>query len=140
MSVKLNARGIERVAERLQQMGDTSHIEAALDRAAQIVERDATTHAPIDSGMMRSHIYVDSPDKLTRIVGSDAPQSVYTEYAPLLLKHGTVANPRQGPWPYEDDGKIKGTNPNATMPWLRPALYRNTARIKKLIQDALRRR
>lgn len=140
MSVKLSARGIERVAERLQQMGDTTHIERALDRAAQIVERDYVAHAPVDTGQTRAQAYVDSPDKFTRIVGSDTQQAVFNEYAPLLLKHGAVANPRRGPWPYEDDGKLKGTNPNATMPALRPALYTNRSRILKLIQDALRKR
>lgn len=140
MTIKLNARGVERVIDRFQRLSDTTRVEEALDRAAAIVERDAVAHSPVDTGQMRSSVYVDKPAKLVRVVGSDSRQSVFTEYSPLLLKGATVANPRRGPWPYESDGKLKGTNPNATMPWLRPALYRNKRRILDLIQRALRER
>lgn len=140
MSVKITTRGVERTLERLQQMGDTTRIEQALDAAASIVERDYVAHAPIDTGQTRAQAYVDKPDALTRVVGSDTPQSVYNEYSPRQLKGATVANPRRGPWPYERGGILRGTNPNATMPALRPALYRNRRRITGLIERAIGRR
>lgn len=141
--VGIRVAGIERTIKRLEEFTNPARIERALDEAAVLVERDATLNVPVDSGETQTKITVEATAPLRRRVGSDSPQAVWTEYSiahrrdPISGMVHDETFPRQGPWPYEKGGKLKGTKATATMPWLRPALLKNWAAIVLRIRNAV---
>lgn len=135
-----HVRGGDKAIARLRELSETQPIADGLDRAAALVEREAVKTMPVDSGQMRSSMYVDAPEAMTRVVGNPTRQAVFTEYSQRLLQGATPEQPREGPWPYQADGKTKGTKRRASMPWLRSALLRNRDNIRQLLLDALRGR
>ncbi len=113
-----------------------------LERACLLVERSAKRRAPKIEGNLRRSIEsrIEEEEEGTSLVGI-----VFTplEYAPYVeFGTGIFAENRGGrqdvPWNYQDDeGNWHSTNGIKPSPFLRPALFKNTNKIKKLLGEGI---
>jgi len=137
MSIKFE--GLEEVLASLEGLADTSNYEAALKKACAIVERDAKQKAPKGDGELRRSITSKVETNGTEIEGV-----VFTplEYAPYV-EYGTGLFAEEGgrkdvPWTYKDDkGEWHSTSGMKPHPYMRPALYENTERIKQILKEGI---
>lgn len=78
----ISFQGLDKVLQRIENMADTSQVESAMGRCCAIVERDAKTNAPKDTGALRNSI-------TSRVEkdGDDIVGVVFTplEYAPYIM-------------------------------------------------------
>lgn len=126
----------EELNEKLEKLVDKKKIEAALEKACALVERDAKTKAPKGNGELRRSI-------ASRV--EDLRGIVYTplEYAPYV-EYGTGLFAEEGgrldvPWCYQDDeGNWHSTSGQKPQPYMRPALNENRERIKKILMEGLK--
>ena len=135
----LRLEGLEEVLARIEDMADTTGIESAMGRACALVERDAKTKAPKDTGALRNSIQ----SKVEKD-GQDVIGVVFTplEYAPYV-EFGTGLFAEEGgrktPWTYEDEktGDRIFTRGQKPQPYLRPALYENKEKITQMLKEGL---
>lgn len=131
--------GLEAIVERLENIADTSQVEAAMQRCCALVERSAKQKAPKDTGALRNSISSRVENNGGEIVGV-----VFTplEYAPYV-EYGTGLFAEEGgrktPWVYldEETGEKVFTKGQHPQPYLRPALNENRDKILRLLKEGV---
>lgn len=133
MSIEIE--GLDDVLNRIEKLGDTSNIEAALSQACALVERSAKQKAPKDTGKLRRSI-------TSKIEGTQGIVYTPLEYAPYV-EYGTGLFAENGgrkdvPWNYQDDkGNWHSTSGQKPQPFMRPALNENREKIVDLLGEAI---
>lgn len=133
MSIEIE--GLDDVLNRIEKLGDTSNIEAALSQACALVERSAKQKAPKDTGELRRSI-------TSKIEGTQGIVYTPLEYAPYV-EYGTGLFAENGgrkdvPWNYQDDkGNWHSTSGQKPQPFMRPALNENREKIIDLLGEAI---
>lgn len=133
--MSIEFRGLEEFIDRLEELEDTTNVEAALGTACALVEAAAKQKAPKGNGDLRRSI----TSKVENMEGV-----VYTplEYAPYV-EYGTGLFAENGgrtdvPWSYQDDkGEWHTTSGMPPSPYMRPALNENREQILRLIKEGL---
>lgn len=101
-------------------------IRKALEQSCLIVEGDAKTKCPVDSGQLRQSINHKVEDNAGWV-------STNVEYAPYVeLGTGIYSTEggRQTPWVYQDaKGEWHRTSGSKPQPFMKPALEQNTSKI-----------
>ena len=137
MSIRLE--GLEAAIERLDEITDKEKLHRALGKACALVERSAKQKAPKGTGELRNSITSKVENDGGEMVGI-----VFTplEYAPYV-EFGTGIFAEEGgrtdvPWAYQDDeGNWHSTSGQHPQPFMRPALYENTTKIKEIVKEEL---
>ena len=133
MSIEIE--GLDDVLNRIEKLGDTSNIEAALSQACALVERSAKQKAPKDTGELIRSI-------TSKIEGTQGIVYTPLEYAPYV-EYGTGLFAENGgrkdvPWNYQDDkGNWHSTSGQKPQPFMRPALNENREKIIDLLGEAI---
>lgn len=132
--------GLEDVLIMLEEL-DGEKLEAALDKAALIVERSARQNAPKGkTGDLRKFIKHRVENNGTEIKGIVYNPLLYAPY----VEYGTGLFAENGgrkdvPWAYEDTetGELIWTSGQKPMPYMRPALNENRQRVIDTIKKGL---
>lgn len=133
--MSIEFKGLEELFDSLEELEDTTNVEAALGTACALVEAAAKQKAPKGTGELRRSI----TSKVENMEGV-----VYTplEYAPYV-EYGTGLFAENGgrtdvPWCYQDDkGEWHSTSGMKPQPYMRPALDENREQILRLIKEGL---
>ena len=133
MSIKFE--GLEELFDSLEELEDTTNVEAALGTACALVEAAAKQKAPKGTGELRRSI----TSKVENMEGV-----VYTplEYAPYV-EYGTGLFAENGgrtdvPWSYLDErGEWHTTSGMHPIPYMRPALNENREKILRILKEGL---
>jgi HK97 gp10 family phage protein len=131
MSIEIE--GINEVLEALDKLVDEEKIEAGLEKACALVERDAKQKAPKDTGELRRSI-------TSKIEGLEGVVYTPLEYAPYV-EYGTGLFAENGgrkdtPWNYKDDkGEWHSTSGMKPRPFMRPALDENRKEVVEIIRE-----
>lgn len=102
-------------------------IRRALEQSCLIVEGDAKTKCPVDSGQLRQSINHKVEDNAGWV-------STNVEYAPYVEIgtgiYSSEGGGRQTPWVYQDaKGEWHRTSGSKPQPFMKPALEQNTSKI-----------
>lgn len=135
MSDTVNVKGIDEVIASLDTVVSKDGSAQKVQKACAIVERAAKQKAPKGNGELRRSIASEVNENGADIVGV-----VFTplEYAPYV-EFGTGLFAEEGgrqevPWSYKDDeGNWHSTSGMKPQPFLRPALYENIEKIKRIL-------
>lgn len=131
----IRLEGLEEVLGALDDLADTSNLNAALDKACALVERSAKQKAPKDKGDLRRSI-------TSKVEGTEGVVYTPLEYAPYV-EYGTGLFAESGgrqdvPWNYQDDeGNWHSTSGQKPQPYMRPALNENREEILRIIKEGL---
>ena len=139
MDFDIKFEGLDKLIDKIEDIGDVQAIASAMQDACNLVEGAAKDKAPKDTGALRRSI-----TSKIEVTGSEIDGIVFTplEYAPYI-EYGTGlyaenGNGRQTPWVYRDDkGDYHYTHGQHPHPFLRPALNENKDEIIKTIKEAL---
>lgn len=139
MDFDIKFEGLDKLIDKIEDIGDVQAIASAMQDACNLVEGAAKDKAPKDTGALRRSI-----TSKIEVTGSEIDGIVFTplEYAPYI-EYGTGlyaenGNGRQTPWVYRDDkGDYHYTHGQHPQPFLRPALNENKDEIIKTIKEAL---
>ena len=127
--------GLEEIDKKLARMLNASEVKKALGKACAVVEASAKQKAPKGNGDLRKSIK-------SRIEGVDGIVYTSLEYAPYV-EYGTGLFAEKGgrqdvPWSYQDEeGKWHSTSGMKPSPYLRPALFENREKIKRILREEL---
>ena len=131
----IRLEGLEEVLGALDDLADTSNLNAALGKACALVERSAKQKAPKDKGDLRRSI-------TSKVEGTEGVVYTPLEYAPYV-EYGTGLFAENGgrqdvPWNYQDDeGNWHSTSGMKPQPYMRPALNENKEEILRIIKEGL---
>ena len=131
----IRLEGLEEVLGALDDLADTSNLNAALGKACALVERSAKQKAPKDKGDLRRSI-------ASKVEGTEGVVYTPLEYAPYV-EYGTGLFAESGgrqdvPWNYQDDeGNWHSTSGQKPQPYMRPALNENREEILRIIKEGL---
>ena len=131
----IRLEGLEEVLGALDDLADTSNLNAALGKACALVERSAKQKAPKDKGDLRRSI-------TSKVEGTEGVVYTPLEYAPYV-EYGTGLFAESGgrqdvPWNYQDDeGNWHSTSGQKPHPYMRPALNENREEILRIIKEGL---
>ena len=131
----IRLEGLEEVLGALDDLADTSNLNAALGKACALVERSAKQKAPKDKGDLRRSI-------TSKVEGTEGVVYTPLEYAPYV-EYGTGLFAENGgrqdvPWNYQDDeGNWHSTSGQKPQPYMRPALNENREEILRIIRDGI---
>lgn len=131
----IRLEGLEEVLGALDDLADTSNLNAALGKACALVERSAKQKAPKDKGDLRRSI-------TSKVEGTEGVVYTPLEYAPYV-EYGTGLFAENGgrtdvPWNYQDDeGNWHSTSGMKPQPYMRPALNENREEILRIIKEGL---
>ena len=139
MDFDIKFEGLDKLIDKIEDIGDVQAIASAMQDACDLVEGSAKDKAPKDTGALRRSI-----TSKIEVNGSEIDGIVFTplEYAPYV-EYGTGlfaenGNGRQTPWVYRDDkGDYHDTHGQHPQPFLRPALNENKDEIIQIIKEAL---
>lgn len=139
MDFDIKFEGLDKLIDKIEDIGDVQAIASAMQDACNLVEGAAKDKAPKDTGALRRSI-----TSKIEVTGSEIDGIVFTplEYAPYV-EYGTGlyaenGNGRQTPWVYRDDkGDYHYTHGQHPQPFLRPALNENKDEIIQIIKEAL---
>ena len=139
MDFDIKFEGLDKLIDKIEDIGDVQAIASAMQDACNLVEGAAKDKAPKDTGALRRSI-----TSKIEVTGSEIDGIVFTplEYAPYI-EYGTGlyaenGNGRQTPWVYRDDkGDYHYTHGQHPQPFLRPALNENKDEIIQIIKEAL---
>ena len=139
MDFDIKFEGLDKLIDKIEDIGDVQAIAFAMQDACDLVEGSAKDKAPKDTGALRRSI-----TSKIEVNGSEIDGIVFTplEYAPYV-EYGTGlfaenGNGRQTPWVYRDDkGDYHYTHGQHPQPFLRPALNENKDEIIQIIKEAL---
>jgi HK97 gp10 family phage protein len=110
----------------------------AMFKIASIIHADAKRRCPADTGRLRKSISIIKYTDKEAVVGTNIPYAVHVEYGTKTMEkaHGkhSVTEPVTD-W----EAKRKRGALEQTMPFLRPAVYFNRERIKKIMKDEFER-
>lgn len=127
--------GLEEVLKGIEELSDTSTLEAALGKSCALVERSAKQKAPKDTGALRRSI-TSKVEGLEGVVYTPLEYAPYVEYGTGLFAENGGRN--DVPWNYQDDkGEWHSTSGQKPQPFMRPALDENKEEILRLIKEAL---
>ena len=137
MSIQFD--GLNEVLSALEEPVSGEKLSNALLRACLLVEREARTKAPKDTGELRRSLTTEIREEGGEIVGV-----VFTplEYAPYI-EYGTGLFAEDGgrtdvPWNYKDDkGEWHSTSGMKPRPFMRPALDENREEIMKILREGI---
>lgn len=133
--MSIEFEGLDNVLDSIEELGDTSNIEAALGQACALVERTAKQKAPKDTGELRRSI-------TSKVEGTKGIVYTPLEYAPYV-EYGTGLFAENGgrqdvPWNYQDDkGVWHSTSGQKPQPFLRPALNENREKIIEILGEVI---
>ena len=131
----IRLEGLEEVLGALDDLADTSNLNAALGKTCALVERSAKQKAPKDKGDLRRSI-------TSKVEGTEGVVYTPLEYAPYV-EYGTGLFAESGgrqdvPWNYQDDeGNWHSTSGQKPQPYMRPALNENREEILRIIKEGL---
>ena len=139
MDFDIKFEGLDKLIDKIEDIGDVQAIASAMQDACTLVEGAAKDKAPKDPGALSRSI-----TSKIEVTGSEIDGIVFTplEYAPYV-EYGTGlyaenGNGRQTPWVYRDDkGDYHYTHGQHPQPFLRPALEENKDEIIQIIKEAL---
>lgn len=134
--------GIENIVQKFEEIGDTSKLRGAVQKACALVERTAKQKAPKDTGALRNSIQSrveESGEDIVGIVFTPLEYAPYVEYGTGLgaYKENGSGKGRKTPWLYEDEktGKTIFTRGQDPKPYMRPALNENRKRIVEILKE-----
>ena len=131
----IRLEGLNEVLGAIDNLVDTSKLDAALGKACALVERSAKQKAPKDKGDLRRSI-------TSKVEGTEGVVYTPSEYAPYV-EYGTGLFAEGGgrqdvPWNYQDDeGNWHSTSGMKPQPFMRPALYENKEEILRILKEGL---
>lgn len=129
--------GVENIVQKFEEIGDTSKLRGAVQKACALVERTAKQKAPKDTGALRNSIQSrveESGGDIVGVVFSPLEYAPYIEYGTgLFAEEGG----RKTPWLYEDEetGEKIFTRGQKPQPYMRPALNENRERIIEILKE-----
>ena len=129
--------GVENIVQKFEEIGDTSKLRGAVQKACALVERTAKQKAPKDTGALRNSIQSrveESEGDIVGVVFSPLEYAPYVEYGTgLFAEEGG----RKTPWLYEDEetGEKIFTRGQKPQPYMRPALNENRERIIEILKE-----
>ena len=138
MSIRFE--GLEDVLERIEALGDTEEVAAAMTKATLLVERSAKMKVPKGNGELgrsiTSEVNVEADGSVVGIVYTPLEYAPYVEYGTGLFAE--AGNGRKDvPWNYQDDeGEWHSTSGQHPRPFMRPALNENREQIIRLLEGA----
>ena len=130
---------LEEIADIIADCIDEDKIRQAVGKGCAIIERDAKTLAPKDTGALRrsitSEITFDS-NEISGVVFTPLEYAPYVEFGTGLFAE---SNGRKDvPWNYQDDeGNWHSTSGQHPQPFMRPALNNNRNRVMEIIKEAI---
>lgn len=130
--------GVENIVQKFEEIGDTSKLRGAVQKACALVERTAKQKAPKDTGALRNSIQSrveESGGDIVGVVFSPLEYAPYIEYGTgLFAEEGG----RKTPWLYEDEetGEKIFTRGQKPQPYMRPALNENRERIIEILKGS----
>ena len=136
----IEIEGLEGLEDIIKDMVDTDKMVAAMGKACALVEKEAKSNAPKDTGALRRSI-----SSKVEVEGKEVIGTVFTplEYAPYI-EYGTGLFAESGgrkdvPWHYQDDkGEWHSTNGIHPCPFMRSALLDNRNRIKNILMRGMK--
>ena len=136
----IEIEGLEGLEDIIRDMVDTDKMVAAMGKACALVEKEAKSNAPKDTGALRRSI-----SSKVEVEGKEVIGTVFTplEYAPYI-EYGTGLFAESGgrkdvPWHYQDDkGEWHSTNGIHPCPFMRSALLDNRNRIKNILMRGMK--
>ena len=136
----IEIEGLEGLEDIIKDMVDTDKMVAAMGKACALVEKEAKSNAPKDTGALRRSI-----SSKVEVEGKEVIGTVFTplEYAPYI-EYGTGLFAESGgckdvPWHYQDDkGEWHSTNGIHPCPFMRSALLDNRNRIKNILMRGIK--
>ena len=129
--------GLEKLVGKLDRMSDENRIQETLGKACALVEADAKTNCPTDTGDLRQSIMYE-------IEGNIGAVGTNLYYAPYVHQGtGIYAVNDDGrkdvPWRYQDkDGNWHSTKGQPPQPFLQDALNANKKNIRDLFKEAIK--
>lgn len=133
--MSIEFRGLDEVLESLENIADTSGIEAALNKCCALVERTAKQKAPKDTGELRRSI-TSKVENLEGVVYTPLEYAPYREYGTGLFAEN--GGRMDVPWNYQDDeGNWHSTSGMKPHPFMRPALDENKDQIIEILKGAI---
>ena len=134
-------QGLEDIIQRIEDIGDTDKIKAAMGKCCALVERTAKQTAPKDTGALRNSIQSEVQNDgfdIKGVVFSPLEYAPYVEYGTGLFAE---ENGRKTPWTYEDEetGERIFTRGQKPHPYLRPALFENREKITKILEESVKK-
>ena len=126
---------LDEVLDSIESLMDVERLDAALGKAAAIVEADAKKKAPKGDGTLRNSI-------ASKVEGYEGIVYTPLEYAPYV-EYGTGLFAEEGgrtdvPWSYQDEeGEWHSTSGMKPHPYMRPALEENRDKIVKILKEGL---
>lgn len=102
-------------------------LKQALEQSCLILEGDAKSRCPVDSGQLRQSI-THQVDGTRGEVGTNVEYAPYVEIGTGI--YSTQGGGRQTPWVYKDaKGEWHKTSGSKPQPYMKPALEQNTSRV-----------
>ena len=154
--------GLEGIEKRLKRLANTSNVEAGLNKAAALVEREAKIKAP-KGDIQQSISY--TLDGLQAIVFTPVFYAPYVEYGTGIFAEGEGGGRSEVPWVFVEGSRSNGeskkkqytlatakramamlrekglpafyTYGQKPQPYMRPALDENRDKIKEILREAL---
>lgn len=127
--------GLEQVLDSIESLADVSALDAALGKAAAIVEASAKQKAPKGNGELRRSI-TSKVEEFKGIVYTPLEYAPYVEYGTGLFAENNNGR-KDVPWNYQDDeGNWHSTSGMHPHPFLRPALEENREKIIEILKEA----
>ena len=133
--MNIEMQGMGNVLNAVDGLVDPQKMQQALGKACALVERTAKQKAPKDTGALRRSI-------TSKVEGNVGIVFTPLEYAPYI-EYGTGLFAENGgrtnvPWNYQDDeGNWHETSGLHPHPYMRPALYENREKIKRILKEGL---
>lgn len=116
----------------------TAGLHIALERAGEVVRKDAVLNCPVDTGRLRSSITVNVEGNSAEI-GPTASYGAYVEFGTGAQGDKSVAHTTRKSWTYYSGGQFFTTSGQPPKPFLVPALKNNKDTIIRLIRQAVMR-
>ena len=133
MSIKIE--GIEELVLKIEKLGNTANLDAALGKACGLVEAAAKQKAPKGTGELRRSI-TSKVEKNEGIIYTPLEYAPYVEYGTGLFAE--KGGRKDVPWCYKDDeGKWHTTSGMKPQPYMRPALHENKKKIIEIIKEEI---
>ena len=139
MGESIKIEGLDKITATLDKLCDTSKLEKAMNNACLIVERDARSLCPKNTGKLResieSNIVVESWE-IKGVVGTPLEYAPYINYGTGIF---AVKGGRKTPWCYQDDnGQWHTTSGQKPQPFLTNAFEQNKQAIIEQIKEGLK--
>lgn len=129
-------QGLNEVIEALDKISNPLGIEAALQEACVLVEREAKIKAP--KGNLRNSI-TSNVEGLVGTVFTPLEYAPYVEYGTGLFSIHEMGGRTDVPWVYKDEktGEFRSTKGQHPQPYMFPALNENREEILRIIREGI---